>query len=90
MIPTVVRIKIKAEKRKGWSLWIPLPPVYLFALILIILLSPILLVAVIVLAIVKETRIVRVLPAIFIFISSLGGLDIDINSKDSKVYLSIQ
>jgi hypothetical protein len=54
------------------------------------LLSPILFFAVIVFTIVKGTRIVRVLPAIFIFISSLRGLNIDINSKDSKVYFSIQ
>lgn len=90
MIPMVVKIKIQAEKKKGWRLWIPLPLLYFPALILVFLLSPILLVAVIVLTIVKGIRIVGVLPAIFIFISSLRGLNIDINSKDSKVYFSIQ
>jgi hypothetical protein len=33
---------------------------------------------------------VRILPAVFIFISALSGLCVDITSKDSKVYFSIQ
>jgi len=90
MIPMVIRIKIKAEKKKAWRFWIPLPLVYFPALILVFLLSPILLVAFMVLAVVKGIWLVRALPAFFIFISSLPGLDIDINSKDSKIYFSIQ
>jgi len=90
MIPTILRIKIKAEKKRTWRLWIPLPLFYFPALILVILLSPLLLAAVIVIAIAKGTRIVRVLPVVLIFISSLSGLYVDISSKDSKVYFSIQ
>jgi hypothetical protein len=59
MIPMVVKIIFKAENRKGWRIWIPLPLLYLFALIFIILLSPILLVAAIILTIVKGTWIIR-------------------------------
>ena len=90
MIPTVVRIKIKAEKKKAWRFWIPLPLLYLPTMILVFLLSPILLVAFMVLAIVKGIWLIRALPAFFVLISSLRGLDIDINSKNSKVYFSIQ
>ena len=90
MIPMVLRVKIKAEKKRAWRLWIPLPLFYLPALILVILLSPLLLTAVFVMAIVKGIRIVRILPAVLILVSSLSGLYIDINSKDSKIYFSIQ
>ncbi len=90
MIPLVIRLKIQTENKKAWRLWIPLPLLYFPAAIFVFFLSPILLAALMVLAIVKGVWIVRALPAIFIFISSLGGLHIDINSKDSEVYFSIQ
>jgi hypothetical protein len=90
MIPTVVRLKIKKEKKKGWSLWIPLPLLYLTALIVIILLSPILIVTAIILTIVKGAWIIRATYALIILVSSFCGLNFDISSKDSEISVSIQ
>ena len=90
MIPMIMRIKVKGDTKKAWRFWIPLPILYIPVSILVFLLSPILLASVLILTIVKGTRIIRIVPALLVFISALRGLYVDIRTKDSKVYFSIQ
>ena len=90
MIPMIMRIKVKSDNKKAWRFWIPLPILYVPVFILVFLLSPILLATILILTIVKGTGMIRMVPALLMFISALSGLYVDITSKNSKVYFSIQ
>jgi hypothetical protein len=89
MIPTFVKLRVKEEGKRGWNLWLPLIILYiLFAPILIILL-PILVIVLFILALTHGAKVFRSITYIYECFSALSGLTIDVDSKNTRLYISI-
>ena len=87
MIPTLFRLKIyKEEKRR--NLWIPLLLLYPFLTGFMVILLPIILIVIVVL-IVKGVRVLRTSMVLWALFMSIHGLRIDVESDDSRVFISI-
>jgi hypothetical protein len=89
MIPLMIRLNIKRKDQKGqegFNLWLPLFLIWLIALPLILLLTPIILIAALVLWPTGKGRYILFLYlAIFRLTWHMSGIKIDIQS-DKKIF----
>ncbi|MEA2016711.1 MAG: hypothetical protein U9O59_08465 [Actinomycetota bacterium] len=90
MMPLTMKISIRKNTGKAFSLWIPLFIIWLAAIPVVILLSPlVLLVSLILWPTGKGKVILYFFPALFRLIWYMSGLNIDIQTKSSTFYLNL-
>lgn len=91
MIPLLLRIRIRGKNRKGFNLWLPLFLIWLIVLPLLLLLAPLIFLAALLLwPTGKGKFILYSYLLIFRLISCMSGLKVDIQSKDSIVYVNLK
>jgi hypothetical protein len=90
MIPWLLKIHIDGQNKKTRRIWIPLPLIYLPALILLIILSPLLIVGAIFLLITKKVNMFRATPVFFMVLAAASGFLIDVNSPKEKFLIAIK
>lgn len=90
--PSTLRIKIIENHQKKVNLWLPLfilwPIVLLIMIPIMIMALPFLLVAGLVIPL-MVIRIIKLGPALISIFCSMRGLKVDVQSKDSNVYISM-
>ena len=87
MIPLILKLCIKKKDRRGINLWLPLLLIWLIALPLLLIFSPVFLLAALILWPTGKGKYILFLYfIIFNLIWHMSGLRIDIESKDSTVY----
>ena len=90
MIPLIFKIRIERTKTKPFRLFIPLFLVWLIVFPLLIALSPLVLIAALIMKKRGYTRlIISVYPILFLSLSSLSGLTVEIENEDKKLALII-
>ena len=90
MIPLLLKIQIRGPNKKRRNIWIPLPLIYIPALILMIVLSPLLIIGAIALLIIKGTNLFKAIPVFFIILTASSGFLIDVNSQKGKFLIAIK
>ena len=90
MIPWFLKIHIEGNNKKHRKIWIPLPLIYVPALILMIAFSPLLIIGFIVLFIVKGINMFKAIPVFFTILTSSEGFLIDISSQKEKFHIAIK
>ena len=90
MIPWLLKIHIDGQNKKTRRIWIPLPLIYIPALILLIILSPLLIVGAIFLLITKKVNMFRATPVFFMVLAAASGLLIDVISPKEKFLIAIK
>lgn len=91
MIPLILQLRIKKRNRRSFNMWLPLFLIWLIALPLILLLTPVILLAALILwPMGKWKYILFPYIAIFKSIFCMSGLKIDIQSKDSTVLINLR
>ena len=90
MIPWFLKIHIEGNYKKHRKIWIPLPLIYVPALILMIAFSPLLIIGFIVLFIVKGINMFKAIPVFFTILTSSEGFLIDISSQKEKFHIAIK
>jgi hypothetical protein len=85
MLPFFLRIKIKKNVNKGFSLFLPIFLVYILLLPIIIIFIPIYFIAVIIF---NELKILLMTKYLLEIIVSLAGTKIHIIEKDSEIFLN--
>jgi hypothetical protein len=90
MIPWLLKIQIGGPNKKTRKIWIPLPLIYIPALILLIILSPLLIVGAIFLLITKKVNMFRAIPVFFMVLVAASGFLIDVNSPKEKFLIAIK
>ena len=90
MIPWFLKIHIEGNNKKPIKIWIPLPLIYVPALILMIAFSPLLIIGFIVLFIVKGINMFKAIPVFFTILTSSEGFLIDISSQKEKFHIAIK
>lgn len=90
MIPWLLKIHIGGTDKKKRRIWVPLPLIYIPALILLIVLSPLLIVGAIFLLITKKVNLFRAIPVFFMVLAAASGFLIDVNSPKEKFLIAIK
>jgi hypothetical protein len=91
MIPLILKLRIKDKNQRRFGIWLPLFLIWLIVLPLLVLPVPlVLLVALILWPSGKGRLVLYSYIAIFGLIGNLSGLKVDIQSKDSIVYLNLR
>lgn len=90
MIPLLLKIHIDGQNKKKRKLWIPLPLIYIPALILLIIISPLLIVGAIFLLIIKRVNLFRAIPVFFMVLAAASGFLIDVDSHKEKFLIAIK
>ena len=90
MIPWLLKIRIGGHNKKHRKIWIPLPLIYIPALILMIIFSPLLIIGFIVLLIMKGVNMFKAIPVFFTVLTSSNGFLIDISSQKEKFHIAIK
>ena len=91
MIPLILKLRIKDKNQKRFGIWLPLFLVWLIVLPLLALLAPLVLLAALILWPGGKGRLVLYsYLAIFNLIGNMSGLKVDIQSKDSIVYVDLR
>ena len=91
MIPLILKLRIKDKNQKRFGIWLPLFLVWLIVLPLLALLAPLVLLAALILWPGGKGRLVLYsYLAIFNLIGNMSGLKVDIQSKDSFVYVDLR
>ena len=86
MIPMIVRLRIQENGGRNFRLWIPLFLIWPFCLLGL----PFLLIGLaIVYLFTKKRQLIYCVPAVFSLICAIRGLEIDVKSHDSKIFISI-
>jgi hypothetical protein len=91
MIPLILKLRIKDKNQRRFGLWLPFFLIWLVVLPLLALAAPFVLLAALILWPGGKGRLVLYSYAsIFNLIGNLSGLKIDIQSKDSIVYVDLR
>jgi hypothetical protein len=91
MIPLILKLRIKDKNQKRFGIWLPLFLLWLIVLPLLALPAPLVLLAVFIFWLCgKGWFVLNFYIGIFGLIGNLSGLKIDIQSKDSIVYLNLR
>jgi hypothetical protein len=91
MIPLILKLRIKDKNQRRFGIWLPLFLIWLIVLPLLALLAPLVLLAALILWPGGKGRLVLYsYLAIFSLIFNLSGLKIDVQSKDSIVYINLR
>jgi hypothetical protein len=91
MIPLILKLRIKDKNQRRFGIWFPLFLLWLIVLPLLALLAPLALLAALILWPGGKGRLVLYsYMAIFSLICNLSGLKVDIQSKDSIVYINLR
>ena len=90
MIPWLLKIRIGGHNKKHRKIWIPLPLIYIPALILMIIFSPLLIIGFIVLLIMKGVNMFNAIPVFFTILTSSSGFLIDVSSQKQKFLITIK
>ncbi len=90
MIPWLLKIRIGGHNKKHRKIWIPLPLIYIPALILMIIFSPLLIIGFIVLLIMKGVNMFKAIPVFFTILTSSSGFLIDVSSQKEKFQIAIK
>jgi hypothetical protein len=91
MIPLILKLRIKDKNQRRFGIWLPLFLIWLIVLPLLALPAPLVFLAALILWPSGKGRFVLYsYMAIFNLIGNLSGLKIDIQSKDSIVYLNLR
>jgi len=91
MIPLILKLRIKDKNQKRFGIWLPLFLIWLIILPLLALPAPFVLLAALILWPGGKGRLVLYsYAAIFNLICNMSGLKVDIQSKDSIVYLDLR
>jgi hypothetical protein len=91
MIPLILKLRIKDKNQRRFGIWLPLFLLWLIVLPLLALPAPVVfLVALILWPGGKGRLILYSYMAIFNLICNLSGLKVDIQSKDSIVYINLR
>ena len=91
MIPLILKLRIKDKNQKRFGIWLPLFLIWLIVLPLLALPAPlVLLVAVILWPSGYGRLTLYSYGAIFNLIGNMSGLKVDIQSKDSIVYIDLR
>ena len=90
MIPLILKLRIKDKNQRGFGIWLPLFLLWLIILPLLVIPAPLVFLAALILWQGSYGRLVLYSYfAIFSIIWNLSGLNLDIQSKDSIVYLDL-
>jgi hypothetical protein len=89
MPPCLMRLKIK-NQRHHFSLWIPLFLAWLILFVFALALSPLVLVLVVILWLLGFGKFLMLGPYIYQTLCALRDLEIDINDKQEKIFLSFK
>ena len=91
MIPLILKLRIKDKNHKRFGIWLPLFLIWLIILPLLSLPAPLVLLAAFILWPSGKGRfILYSYAAIFNLIGNMSGLKVDIQSKDSIVYVDLR
>lgn len=91
MIPMILKLRIKDKNQKSFGIWLPLFLIWLVILPLLAIPAPFVLLAALILWPSSYGRLVLYsYLAVFSIISNMSGLNLDIESKDSIVYIDIR
>ena len=91
MIPMILKLRIKDKNQKRFGIWLPLFLIWLIILPLLAIPAPFVLLAALILWPSSYGRLVLYsYLAVFSIISNMSGLNLDIESKDSIVYIDIR
>ena len=91
MIPLILKLRIKDKNHKRFGIWLPLFLIWLIILPLLSLPAPLVLFAALILWSSGKGRFVLYsYAAIFNLIGNMSGLKVDIQSKDSIVYVDLR
>ena len=90
MIPWLLKIRIGGHNKKHRKIQIPLPLIYIPALILMIIFSPLLIIGFIVLLIMKGVNMFKAIPVFFTILTSSSGFLIDVSSQKEKFQIAIK
>jgi hypothetical protein len=91
MIPLILKLRIKDKNQRRFGIWLPLFLIWLIVLPLLALLAPLVLLAALILWPSGKGRLVLYsYMAIFSLIFNLSGLKVDVQSKDSIVYINLR
>ena len=90
MIPWLLKIHTAGQNKKQRKIWIPLPLIYVLALILTIILSPLLIIAAAIMLIIKGINMFKAIPAIIRVVAASRGFLIDVNTPKEKFLIAIK
>lgn len=91
MIPLILKLRIKDKNQRSFGFWLSLFLLWLIVLPLLALPAPLVLLAALILWPIGKGRLVLYsYMAIFSLICNLSGLKVDIQSKDSIVYINLR
>jgi hypothetical protein len=91
MIPLILKLRFKDKNQRRFGIWLPLFLIWLIILPLLALPAPlVLLVALILWPGGKGRLVLYSYLAIFNLIGNMSGLKVDIQSKDSIVYVDLR
>jgi len=91
MIPLILKLRIKDKNQRRFGIWLPLFLIWLIVLPLLALPAPLVLLAAAILWPSGYGRLVlNSYGAIFNLIGNMSGLKVDIQSKDSIVYINLR
>ena len=91
MIPLILKLRIKDKNQKRFGIWLPLFLIWLIVLPLLAIPAPFVLLAALILWPGGKGRLVLYsYAAIFNLIGNMSGLKVDIQSKDSIVYVDLR
>jgi len=90
MIPLTMRISVRKNTGRIFSLWLPLFLIWLVAIPVIILLSPLVLLMSLILWPTRKGKIILYFfPVFFSLVWCMSGLNIDIQTKSGTFYLNL-
>jgi len=91
MIPLLIKLRVRGKNQRRFGIWLPLFLVWLIVLPLLAIPAPFVLVAALILWPGGKGRFVLYsYAAIFSLIFNMSGLKLDIQSKDSFVYVDLR
>jgi len=91
MIPLILKLRIRDKNQRRFGIWLPLFILWLIILPLLAIPAPLIFLAALILWPGRYGRIILYSYfAIFTVIWNLSGLNLDIQSKDSIVYLDLR
>ena len=91
MIPFILKLRVKDKNQRRFSIWLPLFLIWLIVLPLLAIPAPLVLIAALILWPSGKGRLVLYsYAAIFSLICNMSGLKLDIQSKDSMVYINLR
>ena len=90
MMPWLLKIHINGQNKKPLKIWIPLPLVYILALMIMIILSPLLIIAAVIVLIIKGINMFKAIPLVFRLVGASRGFLIDVSTPKEKFMIAIK